>query len=87
MLPISEKLSVRAVRDLLGPRRGGRPLSAATFNRWHTIGLRGVLLRTALEGGSRFTTRAWLDEFFADVEAARQKDLAARRREGVRRAS
>lgn len=41
------------------------------FYRWATVGLFGVKLRTAYAGGVKRTTRAWIREFFAEVNVAK----------------
>ena len=52
------------------PRRGGKRLHISTVYRWHREGLRGQVLHTRLVGGRRFTTLEWIEEFFAEVNAA-----------------
>ena len=48
---------------------GSRP-SDATWWRWWRKGIKGVRLRTAVVGGRRFTTAAWLAQFISAVTAA-----------------
>ena len=62
----------------------GRP-HLSTLHRWRQRGVRGIKLQTALVGGRRYTTRAWLDEFIDAITAAADGDARAvrssRRRE------
>jgi hypothetical protein len=50
--------------------RRGRKKSISTLYRWCESGRRGVRLRYVMIGGSRYTTIAWLNEFFEAVTAA-----------------
>jgi hypothetical protein len=65
------------VRNLLGGRRSGRLVSPQTLHRWYSKGMRGVRLRTEVHGGIRVTSRAWIDEFFGALKAARDGDSPA----------
>ena len=58
-------VSMRQAREELP----GRP-SASTLNRWITIGVKGVRLRTVMVGGRRFVSRDDLDAFIAGTTAA-----------------
>jgi hypothetical protein len=72
-----ERLTMSEVRALLGKRRNGRPINPTTLWRWYHCGVRGVTLRTRVEGGLRVTTRAWLEEFFDALRAKRDGERAA----------
>jgi hypothetical protein len=54
---------------LLPPGRQGKRRHTATMFRWATIGLRGVVLETVQVGGTRCTSRAALERFFAALTA------------------
>src|SRR5438046_2237101 len=45
------------------------PVSLASIWRWSTRGIRGILLRTVVQGGRRYTTLRWVEEFVAATTA------------------
>jgi hypothetical protein len=68
--------------------RGGKRLHVATVHRWCTHGIRGVRLEFVQRGGTRVTTEAALQRFFArlrtaSAEATGPNDQAASRRDRV----
>jgi hypothetical protein len=72
-------------------RRPGTTVSLTTLWRWATAGIRGgIRLRTALVGGHRATTKEWVDEFLAALNAPQEEATTRPRRrtpEQRRRAS
>lgn len=52
----------------IATERAGVQVSTKTVNRWCHYGVRGVVLESIAIGGRRFTSVAWLDEFFARVK-------------------
>src|SRR3954468_21607030 len=52
-------------------RRTGRPIHVATWHRWATKGLQGVRLETLRVGGTRCTTLAAIQRFFAQLSAVK----------------
>lgn len=64
--------------NLIPVRRGGSRLHIRTVFRWALTGLSGVKLRSTLVGGQRCTTRKFLAEFFAAVDAARRTGTGSR---------
>ena len=54
------------------PGRNGRPKHPATLHRWAERGVRGVKLRTEWVGFDRYTTWAWVREFFAACAETRK---------------
>jgi hypothetical protein len=69
-VPIPKDLMTltEAAREIPG-RKPGHPLGVNTLHRWCSRGVRGVKLRSILFGGHRMTTRAWLAEFLAQINA------------------
>lgn len=59
----------------------------STMHRWRLHGIRGVLLKTYLCGGRRYSTLADAEEFFASVTAAADGVKAPFRTERQRRAA
>jgi Protein of unknown function (DUF1580) len=45
-------------------RRFSRPVAASTPHRWAINGVSGVRLKTIRVGGVRYTTHAWVSDFF-----------------------
>ena len=61
----------------------GRKISLATLHRWRLRGCRGVVLETAVVGGSRFTSREAIARFLTaqneqPVDAMTAADRAVR---------
>jgi hypothetical protein len=48
-------------------------VNISTLHRWRLRGVNGILLRTVVVGGRRYTDRASLNEFAAGVTAARDR--------------
>jgi hypothetical protein len=69
----SERLNAADVCALLGKRRNGRPVHPATISKWYTVGLRGIRLRVERQGGTVYTCREWLDQFFQELTATPQR--------------
>lgn len=46
-----------------------RPVALCTIRRWYLNGVRGRRLKTVLQGGRRYTSRRWIDEFIVETEA------------------
>lgn len=67
---VSDYISLTAAARTLP----GTP-SPTTIWRWMTTGISGVKLRTIRVGRTRFTTRAWLEEFLAASTAAADAKL------------
>jgi hypothetical protein len=67
---LQEFVCLREVPDRL-PKRNGRKLGLATIYRWAKDGCQGVRLETWQLGGCRYTTPAALEQFVADLTAAR----------------
>ena len=53
--------------DTIPLRRTGRPIHLATWHRWASQGLHGVRLETLRVGGTRCTTVAAVQRFFAKL--------------------
>lgn len=80
------------VPRILPPRRGGKRIHPSCVFRWASEGVLGCKLRWISMGRCRVTRREWLEEFFAQVAAARDPAAApesegARRRPPARRAA
>jgi hypothetical protein len=56
--------------DVLPVRRCGRPIHTATWHRWATRGLHGIVLETIRVGGTRCTTRGAIESFFRSLTYA-----------------
>jgi hypothetical protein len=69
-------------------RRQSLRITKGSVYRWAMRGLRGgtVRLRTEMVGGTRCTTRAWLDEFLAALNAGERAAASATPRSPARRA-
>jgi hypothetical protein len=67
---LQDFVCLREVPDRL-PKRNGRKLGLATIYRWAKDGCQGVRLATWQLGGCRYTTPAALEQFVADLTAAR----------------
>ena len=60
-------MSLNQAARLIPGRRAGKPAHVNTLFRWCLQGVRGVKLRSVLIGGTRYTSRRWLDEFLASL--------------------
>lgn len=62
------------LKDLIPQREAAELLpgnvAVSTLNRWQRIGIRGVRLKSTMVGGRRYTSAAWLEEFFDAVQEA-----------------
>lgn len=58
-------ISLNDACRLLPKRRGGKRPHVATLFRWASVGCRGIRLETVQIGGTKCTSRAALDRFFA----------------------
>ena len=63
----------------------GTPKSYQTVDNWIRKGItvggaEPIRLRTRTVGGSRLTTKAWVEEFFAEINEAKDAHQDARRR-------
>jgi len=56
------------------PRRNGKQVHRSTIYRWIDRGIKGVVLRSELIGGLRYTRIEWLQEF---VEARNRRQSTA----------
>lgn len=56
-------ISLSEARRLVA-QQAGKPISPATIWRWATIGVRGVRLETALQGGRPVTSAEAVQRFF-----------------------
>jgi len=65
-----DMIPVAAVPERVPPNQNGKPISRETVRRWHSRGLRGVLLETARIGHRRFTSAAELKRFLSRVAVA-----------------
>jgi hypothetical protein len=67
----SEFLTPREAAKLVPRRYKGKPCHKTTILRWCKVGLRGITLKHVVIGQTPFTTRRWLEGFWAEVTAAR----------------
>lgn len=64
-----EYMTMVEAAQWVGPRRSGRPTNYQTILGWCIHGLKGVILRSEMRGGYRFTSEVWLEQFFAALTA------------------
>ena len=70
MIEPEDAVSVKQARELIP----GRP-DISTIHRWINKGLDGVKLKSVKAGGKRFTTKHWLNEFFAELSGATSQQM------------
>lgn len=68
--PLDEKITFLEATAIVPPRWSGQRIHPRTISRWALVGLRGVRLRYVKVGAGRYTTRQWLEEFFAGLARA-----------------
>lgn len=72
MQPLSEdrQILLSAVPRAVEQRTGNRP-HISTIHRWVQRGVRGIKLQTIFSGGHRRTTPRFLQQFFSQIQIAR----------------
>jgi hypothetical protein len=66
---LPEFITLRAAAALLPHGRAGKKRHVKSVFRYTTVGLRGILLRSADVGGYKYTTLEWIQEFIDALTA------------------
>ena len=65
-----QQILLSDVPKLVEMRTGNRP-HVSTIHRWVKRGIRDIRLRTIFAGGHRRTTPRWVNNFFSEIQVAR----------------
>lgn len=65
-----QQILLSAVPKLIEMRTGNRP-HISTIHRWVHRGIHDVRLQTIFAGGHRRTTPRWVNNFFSEIQVAR----------------